>query len=146
MPRAIPSVGALSAEYVEERLARRRASVDGLFIAEARRSGTSAAEKALCTPRQISFALTAQLSLYRHTRNFCATIRDSHSASACLRVQVLRPKINLFHFSENHAFLLSLRANTRGVSRSSRTWCGMRWTRMWLLTSATEADGEVVWS
>ena len=33
----------------------------------------------------------------------------------------------------------------RGVSRSSRTWGGMRWTRMALLTRAPEADGEVVW-
>ena len=26
------------------------------------------------------------------------------------------------------------------------TWCGMRWTLLCLLTSGTEADGEVVWS
>ena len=34
----------------------------------------------------------------------------------------------------------------RGVSRSSRTRGGMRWTRRALLTKALEADGEVVWS
>jgi hypothetical protein len=34
------------------------------------------------------------------------------------------------------------RAGMRGVSRSSRTWCGLRRTRMCLLTSGTDADGE----
>jgi hypothetical protein len=35
----------------------------------------------------------------------------------------------------------------RGVSRSSRNvGCGMRWTRWWRRTGATDADGEVVWS
>jgi hypothetical protein len=34
----------------------------------------------------------------------------------------------------------------RGVSRSSRTRGGMRWTRMALETRAPDADGEVVWS
>jgi hypothetical protein len=34
----------------------------------------------------------------------------------------------------------------RGASRSSRTWCGMRWTRMCLLTSGMDADGKGVWS
>jgi hypothetical protein len=35
---------------------------------------------------------------------------------------------------------------TRGVSRSSRTWRGMRWTLMVPMTTVLEADGEVVWS
>jgi len=34
----------------------------------------------------------------------------------------------------------------RGVSRSSRTRGGMRWTLTVLLTRAPDADGEVVWS
>jgi hypothetical protein len=34
----------------------------------------------------------------------------------------------------------------RGVSRSSRTRGGMRWTQGALLTKAPTADGEVVWS
>ena len=37
-------------------------------------------------------------------------------------------------------------APTRGVSRSSRTWCGMRWTGWCRETSGAGADGEVVWS
>jgi hypothetical protein len=34
----------------------------------------------------------------------------------------------------------------RGVSRSSRTWGGTRWTRVALLTNGADADGEAVWS
>jgi hypothetical protein len=34
----------------------------------------------------------------------------------------------------------------RGVSRSSRTRDGMRWTRSALLTNSADADDEVVWS
>src|SRR5215212_2932708 len=34
----------------------------------------------------------------------------------------------------------------RGVSRSSRTRGGMRWTLIAPLTNGAEADGEVVWS
>jgi len=37
-------------------------------------------------------------------------------------------------------------ARTRGVSRSSRTWGEMRWTRMRSWRTACDADGEVVWS
>jgi hypothetical protein len=33
-----------------------------------------------------------------------------------------------------------------GVSRSSRTCGGMRWTRRRWLTSSVDADGEVVWT
>jgi hypothetical protein len=44
--------------------------------------------------------------------------------------------------------VVSLRAShpRRGGSRSSRTRGGMRWTRRLRLTSAADADGEVVWS
>jgi hypothetical protein len=34
----------------------------------------------------------------------------------------------------------------KGVSRSSSTCGGMRWTRMVRETGAPDADGEVVWS
>src|ERR1700730_10576481 len=37
-------------------------------------------------------------------------------------------------------------SHSRGVSRSSRTRDGMRWTRTVPLTNGTEADGEVVWA
>src|SRR5579871_3911701 len=42
-------------------------------------------------------------------------------------------------------FALS-RTSQRGVSRSSRTWCGRRWTRWLRQTSEASADGEAVWS
>jgi hypothetical protein len=37
-------------------------------------------------------------------------------------------------------------SHLRGGSRSSRTRGGMRWTQAMLLTRASTADGEVVWS
>ncbi|MGF6433286.1 hypothetical protein ABIE91_008506 [Bradyrhizobium elkanii] len=41
---------------------------------------------------------------------------------------------------------LPVSPDTRGASRSSRTWVEMRWTPIAQLTSARDADGEVVWS
>jgi hypothetical protein len=62
-------------------------------------------------------------------------IEFSKPHQAGYRVQDLRAKINLFRFSENHVSLSPFRAGVRGVSRSSRAWCGMRWTGMGRLTT-----------
>ncbi|MHC2437303.1 hypothetical protein [Bradyrhizobium sp. USDA 4451] len=59
--------------------------------------------------------------------------------------------IDPFGFSEfnltpdpTQMFNASVSPDTRGASRSSRTWVEMRWTPIAQLTSAHEADGEIV--
>ena len=46
----------------------------------------------------------------------------------------------------NQSIFPRVSPDERGGSRSSRTRGGMRWTRKLRLTSATDADGEDVWS
>src|ERR1700735_2859007 len=46
----------------------------------------------------------------------------------------------------NQSISMPIPSHSRGVSRSSRTRDGMRWTRMVLLTRVPDADGEVVWA
>jgi hypothetical protein len=46
-----------------------------------------------------------------------------------------------------HLYVLVLfHSATRGVSRPSRAWGGMRWTWRWHRTDGRAADGEAVWS
>ena len=46
----------------------------------------------------------------------------------------------------NSVYGLPVSPDTRGASRSSRTWVEMRWTPIAQSTNAHDADGEVVWS
>jgi hypothetical protein len=62
-------------------------------------------------------------------RSRAREIEFRFSVQADLGCPVARAKIFVFRFFENCASLPSFRTDTRGVSRSSRTWCGMRWTR-----------------
>ena len=55
-------------------------------------------------------------------------------------------KIFAFLSKANHFISHAVSSHQRGVSRSSRTRDGMRWTRLVLLTNGADADGEVVWS
>ena len=57
-----------------------------------------------------------------------------------------RPKNIPIYRNSDLAYILCHSAPTRGAYASSRTWGGMRWTGMGLLTSGPFADGEVVWS
>ena len=60
---------------------------------------------------------------------------------------VLPSKISRFPPDPNHLYIAGVPTRWRGVSRSSRTRGGMRWTRAALLTrGARLADGEAVWS
>ena len=58
----------------------------------------------------------------------------------------LSAKRFLFSLTPNHFYNSPRLTHERGVSRSSWTRDGMRWTLMVLRTNGTEADGEVVWS
>ena len=55
-------------------------------------------------------------------------------------------KIFRLAFDPTQLFNMRVSPDTRGGSRSSRTRVEMRWTPNARLTSAREADGEVVWS
>ena len=55
-------------------------------------------------------------------------------------------KIFRLAFDPTQLFNVRVSPDTRGGSRSSRTRVEMRWTPNARLTSAREADGEVVWS
>ena len=60
-------------------------------------------------------------------------------------VQMYREKY--FYFGKSESVISSrCPASARGAYASSRTWGGMRWTRMRRKTSGANADGEVVWS
>ena len=48
--------------------------------------------------------------------------------------------------SRKPVYIPPVSPDERGGSRSSRTRGGMRWTRKLRLTSATRADGEIVWA
>src|SRR5258708_40281142 len=61
-------------------------------------------------------------------------------------VQSLLKKYSGFQFTQITSRTSSVSSHSRGVSRSSRTRGGMRWTRAALLTNSSDADGEVVWS
>jgi hypothetical protein len=58
------------------------------------------------------------------------------------------PLAKIFRFSEstNQSIRKGIPPGERGVSRSSRTRAGMRWTRRRRMTSAGVADGKAVWS
>jgi hypothetical protein len=58
------------------------------------------------------------------------------------------PAAKIFRFIriENQAYGRPVPLRQRDVSRSSRAWCGMRWTCWRRRTSGASADGEVVWS
>jgi hypothetical protein len=75
-----------------------------------------------------------------HNIQFCEPLQSDRAFKS--RAQ----KYSYFVFAE--IVLQSCRSAPmeRGASRSSRTWCGMRWTPMCLLTSGTGADGKGVWS
>ena len=70
--------------------------------------------------------------------------RKAHQAAYV--IQVLRAKINFFRFSENHALFHAILRRCGAYRDRHETWSGMRWTLMCLLTSGTDADGEVAWS
>ena len=55
-------------------------------------------------------------------------------------------KIFPFLSKANHFISRAVSSHSRGVSRSSRTRDGMRWTLMCCGRTARDADGEVVWS
>ena len=61
-------------------------------------------------------------------------------------VQSLVEKYFAFAVGQIKFTTRAIPSQQRGVSRSSRTWGGMRWTLTVLLTRAPNADGEVVWS
>jgi len=61
-------------------------------------------------------------------------------------VNMSSQKYSTFAFSEHVVKFASFRAGKRGVSRSSRTWCGMRWTPRCRVTRGIDANGEIVWS
>jgi hypothetical protein len=88
----------------------------------------------------------------RARRSFGAQnrMRDRSNFACAFRliwvVQSSAQKYSSFVLSEIDVHFAPFRAGTRGVSRSSRTWCGMRWTDRCHLTSGTDADGEDVWS
>jgi hypothetical protein len=63
-----------------------------------------------------------------------------------IKVQPLDEKYSDFPKQQINPIIGAVSSHSRGVSRSSRTRGGMRWTRIALLTRALEADGEVVWS
>jgi hypothetical protein len=71
--------------------------------------------------------------------------RANHSRA---RKPVQSPRKKYFAFSESqisrsvHAVPLL----QRGVSRTSRTWGGMRWTQWRRKTGGADADGKIVWS
>jgi hypothetical protein len=71
---------------------------------------------------------------------FCPTGKSAETCPAPLA------KIFLFCSYANQFTNFPVSFLWRGVSRSSRTRDGMRWTRTVPLTNGTEADGEVVWS
>jgi hypothetical protein len=65
--------------------------------------------------------------------------------SADLPVQPFLQKNSGFRKNQITLTTRFVSSHSRGVSRSSRTRGGMRWTRTVLLTRALDADGEVVW-
>ena len=54
--------------------------------------------------------------------------------------------ISLFPKSKISRMFATVPPHQRGVSRSSRTWGGMRWTRSRRQTTDAGADGQAVWS
>jgi hypothetical protein len=91
------------------------------------------------------FAL-ASLHAFGAEKTHARKIQFRFSVQADLGCPVPLAKIFLFRIFENRDLFTPFRAGKRGVSRSSRTWRGMRWTRMCRKTSGIDADGEVVWS
>ena len=83
-------------------------------------------------------------------------VRCASKAEAVTQYQQLRDKpfklrngsLEIFWFSEdpNQFYICRRPVPQRGVSRTSQTRSGMRWTRAVLLTRAWTADGEDVWS
>jgi hypothetical protein len=61
-------------------------------------------------------------------------------------VHPLRQKYFSFPQTQITGLSTAVPSLLRGVSRSSRTWGGMWWTRVALLTNSADADGEAVWS
>ena len=75
------------------------------------------------------------------------TIRILQAASTWLPRSSPLPKNKSLLFFRNSCFPQPIPHRCGGAYRDRHeTWSGMRWTRMCLLTSGTEADGEVAWS
>jgi hypothetical protein len=62
------------------------------------------------------------------------------------RVQSHLQKYSCSRLTQITTISCAVSSHSRGVSRSSRTRGGMRWTRAARLTKRADADGEVVWS
>src|SRR4051794_1879130 len=72
--------------------------------------------------------------------------RSIEADSTDLRVQPHFEKYFGFLATQITTVVRTVSSHQGGVSRSSRTRDGMRWTPMALLTNGADADGEVVWS
>jgi hypothetical protein len=92
------------------------------------------------------FRFSRTVSFQQRTKFLRDNSRFSMPIKAVTPVQDLRAKIFPFHFSEKHVSLSPFRAGVRAYRDRHETWGGMRWTRMGLLTSGLDADGEVAWS
>ena len=110
---------------------------------------------ALSTPAdapggQISFTFcftSGRSPRQKRPKPACANNRISRNASMLLTRSRPRPQNIPLSFFRNLLFASRhSAADKRGVSRSSRTWCGMRWTDRCRWTCGIDADGEVVWS